>query len=841
MATINVNGHELDPASQQEGGKHFVPDASQSNFILLQCHEILQHAQYKALEDLQCYVQGYINPNTYLCRYEPADLERLRSLPFIVYANVYHSDLAQRPSFAASIAASQTAAALDTSHDEDERLSKSAVPDPGGLMYNVYVGLHDDSGHSTSRVKQTLADTLRVDSNTFTEDGHRLHMTLKTEDIPIVAGLDDVKYVERDPFRQLFNDKAREILRFPPHAGQLETTVFSAAGETIAVADTGLDNGTLVDIHPSFAKAKIAFGKDYTKGTGADDFSDTDGHGTHVCGSIVGDSTTTFNNGSADVQLQIQGTAPQAQLLVQKVVQEKLSWSYLGVPDSEGNPLVAAEKARIEQLKTAGVVPDPTGTVAISMSGLLEDAYGHETKARIQNLSWGNVQIAKHQAPYDSTAYEFDRIVIKYPDYLIVVAAGNAHGNDGFTSPTIDSQGAAKNIITVGGCQTSRPLARDDNRRLIYNDDSRVDGNPDMIYYKSSQGPTVELRQKPDIVAPAMAIYSARPKPPAVAAGANAQIDVDGESLDSLWYYSSGTSMAAPLVSGCAAVVRNQLKSKVKSKSYSPSAALVKAILLNTATDISRDTRTGGQTRDFEDYYIPVGPVPDVAQGFGRLHMTKAIENITDQKHCAYFETGTSDGDIPPLPQHDPSSQSTAGIYPLSIPIKKYFAPTPTGSGYQALPVTLHVTLVYSDPPGVDLVNLLQLTVTATDANGTDQVKTPLRTVKTMDSTGSSVEFSDNNVQKVVWERVPSETVRINVKAVRVFGINAVQHFALALRVVYGRQATLTPDVASEAIPNEDIFKSSYDVYPMRRAYGEWMASLSAEDQKALQAANAAT
>lgn len=65
--------------------------------------------------------------------------------------------------------------------------------------------------------------------------------------------------------------------------------------------------------------------------------------------------------------------------------------------------------------------------------------------------------------------------------------------------------------------------------------------------------------------------------------------------------------MAAPLVSGCCAVLREALQSK--NKTASPSAALIKALLVNGADDLKL-------------------PKPD--QGFGRVNLKESLRCVID-------------------------------------------------------------------------------------------------------------------------------------------------------------------------------------------------------------------
>ncbi len=85
-----------------------------------------------------------------------------------------------------------------------------------------------------------------------------------------------------------------------------DVVVQDGTGETVAVADTGID-----DTHPDFAgriATKIARGR-------LNDASDPNGHGTHVAGSVLGDGSA--SNG------QYQGIAPKAKLIFQSLLDSK--------------------------------------------------------------------------------------------------------------------------------------------------------------------------------------------------------------------------------------------------------------------------------------------------------------------------------------------------------------------------------------------------------------------------------------------------------------------------------------------------------------------------------------
>jgi len=91
--TINQNTIDLDPSTAEP--TYFPADASQSNYVLIQCEFVggldrLNTEQSNALRKVQVDVQGYVGSGTYLCRYTPSDLGKIEQLPFIKHAVVYH-------------------------------------------------------------------------------------------------------------------------------------------------------------------------------------------------------------------------------------------------------------------------------------------------------------------------------------------------------------------------------------------------------------------------------------------------------------------------------------------------------------------------------------------------------------------------------------------------------------------------------------------------------------------------------------------------------------------------------------------------------------------------------
>ena len=105
----------------------------------------------------------------------------------------------------------------------------------------------------------------------------------------------------------------------------------------------------------------------------------------------------------------------------------------------------------------------------------------------------------------------------------------------------------------------------------------------------SGRGPTEDLRQKPDLVAPGTHVVGARPSHDAYFNGTTltpAMICNPIFPSGTQYNLVTGTSQAAPVVSGAAALVRDWYAREHGSGSP-PSPALTKAILTDGATDLA--------------------------------------------------------------------------------------------------------------------------------------------------------------------------------------------------------------------------------------------------------------
>lgn len=376
---------------------------------------------------------------------------------------------------------------------------------------------------------------------------------------------------------------------------------YGADGKDIvwAVADSGIDK-----THPHLAQhntTDLPNGlkhRDFTTKAGAEEkpLVDGFGHGTHVAGIIAGESRVASEDdlceqGAVGAE-GAKGLVPnpvylQARRDAEERVRcktEALRVSLRGVA-----PLAKLMSLKVLDDKGVGYASN-----LIAALEYLEQLNGHGRSIRVHgvNLSLGyEFDASWFAAGHSPLCVAVNRL--SRSGVVVVVAAGN----DGsvFLQPdgrrkarrvgldqSINDPGNAEHAITVGATHPEAP-------------------HQYGVSYFSSRGPTADGRQKPDLVAPGERILSCAAKGSESLLKA---LDEAGQAEDSATTYyreESGTSMAAPHVSGAIAAllsIRREFIGRTEE---------VKAIIIGNCTDLKRK-------RDY--------------QGAGLVDLMRALQSV---------------------------------------------------------------------------------------------------------------------------------------------------------------------------------------------------------------------
>jgi serine protease AprX len=655
MAKVSINGMSYDPLVQAPAlaALGMLDDSASSNYILIQTTHPLTARDRIALAETGAQLLEYLPSDTYICLYPPPDLAPVKALPFVKDVSVYPR--------AVKVAPTLTSAAKGT---RIEPLAARVQATMSQEPRTVDIVLHRGADMSAARAK--IAAAARVDADNVSVAGSKLRLRVQPQLIDRVARVDEVRHIEEYRPPKLHNTVALRLIGADrTHAD----TSLQGAGQLIAVCDTGFDLGSSDDVHPAFTgrvRRLIALGRATA--------SDPNGHGTHVAGSVLGDGVSP-SMGS------VRGAAPRASLMVQSVL------------DSQGG---------------LGGLPD-------DLDELFHAAYADG--ARVHTNSWGSTA----EGAYTSHSFEVDQFVWNHRDMVVLFSAGNAgvddDGNGVIDGGSLDSPATAKNCITVGASESDRreiskrygdawpdaypaePIASD-----LWADE------PNGLAAFSSRGPTRDGRIKPDVVAPGTAILSAQSR--------RARINgFWGTSDDRQYCFMGGTSMATPIVAGCAAIVREFFGQR---ELVNPSAALVKAMLINGARVLA------GQYSMLDN-----SPIPNYAQGFGRVDISATVGPRPARVTVEWYDEGDE------LDTGDTWHCTTAIDEPGTA---------------------LRVTLVWTDPPGEALQNDLDLVVRAADATERHGNMAP----------DSAAFDRHNNVEQVEWVNVPIGPVEVMVIAHRI-------------------------------------------------------------------------
>jgi len=397
-------------------------------------------------------------------------------------------------------------------------------------------------------------------------------------------------------------------------------------GQIIGVADSGLDyshcffrdtsGDPTITVNNGLRKV-IAY-QDI-----ADDEDGVDGHGTHVCGTVLGEATAAY---PAVLNLH-SGLAPKAKLVFSDI-ETTYSDHFDGLDGRDFPSLILN--------------------------------YAYNAGARIHTNSWGTSDNS-----YDSDAASLDDFLYDHPLLTVLVAAGNGGSEEGAAAYTVGSPATAKNVITVGSANTANAgmvdsmkfkdwVALQNSAREILgrptlqccaNSSSsnvksyccesyrtqEVQGNPVKFSTQtlsdfSSRGPTRDGRYKPDVVGIGQSIVSSR-------SNGFSSTDVCAGSYNNKTVFDAkdGTSMATPGVAASVALIRQYFLEGYYptgaangANALTPSGALLGAMIMNSGRSLTGNLDVFNNQATIKSLANGVYPL-SIYQGYGRIELDNVL------------------------------------------------------------------------------------------------------------------------------------------------------------------------------------------------------------------------
>ncbi len=449
----------------------------------------------------------YIPNNAFLLKIKESDLDSIAAYDFVNQIIEYRAEYKLSPDIDTNTGTNNN----NNNANLPSSFSTSSVSSVKN-QYRIIVADGSDVNNVKSQLEQAGIDVKAVAS-------YMILINTDSSELNTIASIEEVEWIEPQPRYSLQLDNASEIIN--------ATTVWNTyglngSGQIIAVADSGIDTGvdsntTTGDIHLDFDNRIGTIYNLYDAGA-----NDTNGHGTHVAGSVVGNGNR--SNG------QFKGIAFGATLIFQ-------------------------------------AIGDDAGSTTVYPPADLHDLYtqAYNTSARLHSNSWG-----ESSQTYNADAQNTDDFVWNYSNMVILFAAGNSGGGNtegtGGTMNTVGRPAIAKNVITVGSTENIRASK------------GAGSDNSNHVSSSSSRGPANDQRIKPDVVSPGNQIVSTQSSLSGITA-CNSDFESNGN-----YSYCSGTSMATPIAAGSATLVRQYFVQN--RSVTDPTAALIKAALINGAVDI---------------------------------------------------------------------------------------------------------------------------------------------------------------------------------------------------------------------------------------------------------------
>lgn len=356
-----------------------------------------------------------------------------------------------------------------------------------------------------------------------------------------------------------------------------------------------------------------------------------------------------------------------------------------GTMVASANPVTVKGMAHQANARTFDWSNDLAEAISETQLGMLISNHSYGTPI----TSSGDALPAWYIGSYTYSAYLWDDAAYEAPYYLAVMSAGNDGGNNDNSEPIafgydkLVGNKAAKNNLVVANCLDATVAA-----------DGTLSGAV-QINPSSSQGPTDDLRVKPDIT------------------GNGTNLTSTSNATTTATAAMSGTSMASPNVAGTLILLQQHYKNLTNEFMR---AATLKGLACHTADD-------GGL----------VGP--DAVFGWGLLNAKKAAETITNNGLTSWVSEENLNNS-----QTYSINVNSNGSTPLIASITWTDVPGPINTG----------GLSPNDPTAA-LVNDLDIRITR-------NTTTSFPWTLTADPNDAALRTGDNNVDNVEQVKIDSPT-----------------------------------------------------------------------------------
>ncbi|MEW6448484.1 MAG: S8 family serine peptidase [Bacillota bacterium] len=343
---------------------------------------------------------GKIKPGLYFV--DSRDTSRLQSLPGV---SVDHHASGDRVLVRVTSPGSLPAGIKLRPYLVENRVAPGLkASDQDTLQLNVLVFSPDD--------KKEVADAVVAEGGAvlkgLDEPGTTaLRVKLPSRALEKLASKESVVRVEPYVPRRFLSDRAAAVTGAAPALvpGFISPGGLSGAGQIVGVADSGLDKGSLDDLHPDLQSTpgkmpKVVLLRSWASGP----LGDATGHGTHMAGIVAGTGAASGGR--------YHGIAPGASIYFQAIT------------NKAGEPDLPAD-----------------------LVSLFRPAYSAGVRVHVDG--WGGGKNS-----YSAAASQIDRFCYYYPDFLPVFGAGNS----GPKPKTLTNEANSKNALVVGATQNPRPL-----------------------------------------------------------------------------------------------------------------------------------------------------------------------------------------------------------------------------------------------------------------------------------------------------------------------------------------------------------------------------------------------